>query len=414
MATANYIEVINMNVNIEFFSDDALENIATSLSYNIDKLVFVGYADQMATARKRNLSGLLKNVLNIHNVEYIEVEENNLNDITYKLSSVVEKEQAAGNSCYFNLTGGDDLILVAAGIVAAQTNVPMHQLDLYDGSLSEYVIEEGCSRLSSILRDEPIILSLPNYMKFRGTCINYRMKKSFKTQLDDSQFVADIKNLWQICKKYGKQWNVYGKFFRNNADTPIDQLVYSPFGPTDNTSRVHGLLKELEQVGAISRLRRDEGCFRFKYKSQDIKDCLCDSGSILELYTYLTAMECDFFDSCDIGVHLDWDGIINGWLPDVVNEVDVLLMKDNIPTFISCKNGRVDKDALYELDTVTRKFGGKYALKVIISPQSNDETLSERAREMGIDLIDDEIFDWTEDEFKYYLKSLYERSQTND
>ena len=130
----------------------------------------------------------------------------------------------------------------------------------------------------------------------------------------------------------------------------------------------------------------------------------------MELYTYISALECNYFDTCDIGVHLDWDGIINGWLPDVVNEVDVLLMKDNIPTFISCKNGRVDKDALYELDTVTQKFGGKYAHKIIISPQSNDETLSERAREMGIDLVDEEIFDWTEDEFKYYLKNIYERN----
>lgn len=399
-----------MNVNIEFFSDDALENIATSLHYNIDKLIFIGYANQMDTARKRNLTGLINNVLNIRYVEYVEVEENYLNDITYKLLSTVEREQSSGNSCYFNLTGGDDLILVAAGIVAAHTNVPMHQLDIIDNTLSEFIIEDNDTRMSSLLKDEPIILSLSNYMKFRGTCINYRMKKTFKTQLSDPQFISDIKNLWQICKKYGKQWNIYGKFFRNNADTPIDELVYSPFGPTDNISRIQSLLKELEQIGAITRVRRDEGCFRFKYKSQDIKDCLCDSGSILELYTYISALECNYFDTCDIGVHLDWDGIINGWLPDVVNEVDVLLMKDNIPTFISCKNGRVDKDALYELDTVTQKFGGKYAHKIIISPQSNDETLSERAREMGIDLVDEEIFDWTEDEFKYYLKNIYERN----
>lgn len=399
-----------MNVNIEFFSDDALDNIGTSLRYDIDKLIFVGYTEQMATARKRNLTGLIKNVLDIHNVEYVEVEENNLNDITYKLSTAIEKETLAGNHCFFNLTGGDDLILVAAGIVAAATNVPMHQINMYDGTLSEYFIEDNGYRISSIPKETITRLSLPNYMKFRGTCVNYRMKKSFKTQLESKEFVTDIKNLWKICKKYGKHWNIYGKFFRNNADTPINELVYSPFTPTDNVQKVHGLLKELEHIGAINRLRRDEGCFRFKYKSQDIKDCLCDSGSILELYTYLTALECNFFDTCDIGVHLDWDGIINGWLPDVVNEVDVLLMKDNIPTFISCKNGRVDKDALYELDTVARKFGGKYAIKIIISPQSNDETLSERAREMGIDIVDEEIFDWTDDEFKYYLKNIYERN----
>lgn len=398
-----------MNVNIEFFSEEAMDNISTSLRYNIDKIIYIGYKEQMYIAINRNLTGLIKNILNISSVEYIEVEPGNLGDITYKLSSAIEREQQAGNNCYLNLTGGDDLVLVAAGIVTSSTNTPMHQINIYDGSLSEYTIDSSPYSLSAIAKEDFIHLNIANYMKFRGTCINYRMKKSFKTQLESNEFITDIKNLWNICKDYGKQWNVYGKFFRNNADTPIDALVYSPFSPTDNISKAYSLLKDLEGIGAINRLRRDEGCFRFRYKSQDIKDCLCDSGSILELYTYLSALECDYFDACDIGVHLDWDGIINGWLPDVVNEVDVLLMKDNIPTFISCKNGRVDKDALYELDTVTRKFGGRYAMKVIISPQSNDETLSERAREMGIELVGEEIFDWSSDDFKSFLKELYER-----
>jgi hypothetical protein len=83
------------------------------------------------------------------------------------------------------------------------------------------------------------------------------------------------------------------------------------------------------------------------------------------------------------------------------------LLKDNIPTFISCKNGRVDKDALYELDTIANKFGGKYSKRIIFSPQSNDETLNERAREMGITIIDDEIFSWSENEFKQFFLSLY-------
>lgn len=396
-----------MNIDIEFFSDDALENIATCLDYNIDKVIFVGYHEPMNTARKRNFAGLIKNILDIDNVEFVEVEEHNLDDAVDKLEDIITREKKAKNKCYFDLTGGDDLILVSAGIVAAKHGITMHQLDMYTGELREYNLKKKLDSISSIKKDK-IRLTLPQYMKFRGTCINTRMHKVFKSHFNNAEFVADIKNLWQICKRYGKHWNVYGKFFRNNADTPIEAIVSSPYAPTDKVSDVFRLLQELENIGAISKLSKNKDCFRFKYKNQDIKDCLCDSGSILELYSYLVAADCNFFDSCDIGVHLDWDGIINGWLPDVTNEVDVLLLKDNIPTFISCKNGRVDKDALYELDTIANKFGGKYSKRVILSPQSNDETLNERAREMGIIIVDDEIFDWNEREFKQFFIELYE------
>lgn len=399
-----------MNVDIEFFSDDALENIATCLDYNIDKLIFVGYHEPMDTARKRNLNGLLKNILAIEHVEFVEVLEHNLDDAIEKLENIITHEKKAKNKCYFDLTGGDDLILVAAGIVAAKHGISMHQLDMYTGELREYSLKRKLDSIADI-KKEKLRLNLPQYMKFRGTCINTRMRKEFKSHFNNAEFVADIKNLWEICKRYGKQWNIYGKFFRNNADTPIEAVVSSPYSHTDRVADVYKLLKELEAIGVISRLSKNKHCFRFRYKNQDMKDCLCDSGSILELYSFLIASECSCFDACDIGVHLDWDGIINGWLPDVTNEVDVLLLKDNIPTFISCKNGRVDKDALYELNTIANKFGGKYAKRVILSPQSNDEALSERAREMGIVIVDEEIFDWSEEEFKQFFLELYQNER---
>ncbi len=398
-----------MNVDIEFFSDDAIENIATSLDYNIDKIIFIGYHEPMDTARRRNFAGHIKNIIGIDYVEFVEVQQHDLDDIVEKIEYIVTKEKKNDNKCYFDLTGGDDLILVAAGIVASKLGITMHQLDIYTGELREYSLKRNLDSITDIKKDK-VRLTLSQYMKFRGTCINTRMHKVFKSHFNNKEFVRDIKNLWQICKQYGKHWNIYGKFFRNNADTPIETIVTSPYSYTDKVSEVFKLLTELKEIGIISKLSKDNHCFRFKYKNQDMKDCLCDSGSILELYSFLVASECNYFDSCDIGVHLDWDGIINGWLPDVTNEVDVLLIKDNIPTFISCKNGRVDKDALYELDTIANKFGGKYSKRVILSPQSNDETLNERAREMGIIIVDDEIFDWNEDEFKQFFISLYEGS----
>lgn len=396
-----------MNVDIEFFSDDSLENIATCLDYQIDKVVYIGYEESMYSARARNFAGLLKNVLDIKLVEFVQVTPKNLSDIMDKLEEIVLAEHKAGNHCFFDLTGGDDLILVAAGIIAERHGITMHQLEMDTGILHEYSVSNKMVSMSDIKKDKHI-LSTDNYMKFRGTCINRLMYKAFKTHLNDTDFVSDVRLLWEVSRRAGKSWNVYGKYFRATTEAPIDDAVSTPFSPNDDLDDVYEFLNILEDIGALYELKKGKRSFHFKYKNQNIKDCLCDSGSILELYTYLTATESGFFDHCEVGIHLDWDGTIDGWLPDVTNEVDVLLMKDNIPTFISCKNGRLDRNALYELDTVARKFGGKYAKKVLISSQNHDEAIDERAREMGILLINDEIYDWTQEEFTSFLKELYE------
>ena len=42
--------------------------------------------------------------------------------------------------------------------------------------------------------------------------------------------------------------------------------------------------------------------------------------------------------------------------------------------------------ALYELDTVAKRFGGKYAKKVLVSANEIGPVYKERAAEMGIEV----------------------------
>jgi len=55
-----------------------------------------------------------------------------------------------------------------------------------------------------------------------------------------------------------------------------------------------------------------------------------------------------------------------------------------VPVFISCKNGRVNQMALYELDAVANRFGGKYVRKELAATQEITPGYLKRAEEMGI------------------------------
>lgn len=84
---------------------------------------------------------------------------------------------------------------------------------------------------------------------------------------------------------------------------------------------------------------------------------------------------------------IDWDGVIHEEQGvDVLNEIDVLSLYGNVPVFISCKGGSVDRNALYELDAVVSRFGGKYIKKVLVLSKELSRGHALRAREMGIEV----------------------------
>ena len=93
-----------------------------------------------------------------------------------------------------------------------------------------------------------------------------------------------------------------------------------------------------------------------------------------------------------------------------MNEIDVILMKNVCPIFISCKNGKVGGLALHELETVSRKFGGKYARKALIIGPALDQTTGtmyfrQRARDMHIWIIDD-VFRMSDEQLLSHLKRI--------
>ena len=70
----------------------------------------------------------------------------------------------------------------------------------------------------------------------------------------------------------------------------------------------------------------------------------------------------------------------------------MLALHGNVLTFISCKSGSMDSNkalnAMYELETVARRFGGKYVKKVLAIMKPMGRVYLERAKEMGIEVWD--------------------------
>lgn len=147
------------------------------------------------------------------------------------------------------------------------------------------------------------------------------------------------------------------------------------------------MAEELGRRGIIEKLRVDSGLLAFRYKNAQIKRCLAKAGSVLEIKMLLlanSALDDDgnqYYNDAASGVTIVWSNhgsSVRRWNfydestdycdINTENEIDVMLMRGVIPVFVSCKNGAVDSNELYKLNTVADRFGSIYDKKSLQQP----------------------------------------------
>ena len=389
-----------MNVIIEFLDDEPIENVITCLNYSFDKVIFFGYSE-IIEKRHESMEQFLKRRCDVKRVLFYPVSHTDLSSVVELMRENIEKELEQSHQGFFDITGGENLVLVAFGILSGEMKLPMHMYDVESGKLIE-LNRDAVLPISRVLEQKPVEFNLDRHIELQGGIVNYRMNKTLKN-IRDEEFDLLLPRLWEVSQKHADVWNVFSDFLKQNSEDSTEEGDEQDDLAVDlpakqvlayvRKSRALDTLQELEHIlddcaaaGILENVFYDDEKYSFRYHSSMIKDCLWDAGSILELHTY--QQEKIGADDCRVGIHLDWDGVINGRDGnDVLNEIDVLSLHGYVPTFISCKNGHVDKEALYELDAVTKKFGGKYAKKALAATRKLSGTDLRRAQEMNIEVL---------------------------
>jgi hypothetical protein len=138
-------------------------------------------------------------------------------------------------------------------------------------------------------------------------------------------------------------------------------------------------------------------CFvSFTYNNRAVRDCLTTAGNILEAYVWHAAEQTGYFDSLQANFSFRWHN------SNVSNELDVILTHGLTTLVCSCKTSKFNKEHLYEIADLSRRFSVNSKPVIIYSSdkamengKTSDTTdaVRERAREMGIYLIDRDILD---------------------
>lgn len=383
-----------MLVDIEFFCEDPLDNVLSCLKIKFDKVIFVGYKNEdMDTVARENVRQLLMSPkINVKEVEYIVVPERDMQGIRNRMEDLVKKELQNGNQCCFDMTGGEELVLAVAGILSERYGIPMHEVDAENDKLNMLTHEAMYQHFP--LRS--LYLTVREYLKLHEAIITEERINHFRDGIYPLDERDRFYKLFNLSKKMKKLYNKCaigmsklcpGKGTRYTVSVKGIKRAAIANGITpewliDFINRLYGIgyFKNYEVVG---------NTYSFAFYSYEEKAQLCFAGGALERYASLKMMELDDVTDCSESVKLDWDGDRSDISAEkVLNEIDVICMRKNIPVFISCKNKHVvDRWPLYELETVADRFGGKYVKKVLFTTRAPGAFVQRRADEMGIEII---------------------------
>ena len=412
---------------VEFYDRTPIENAISSLTTAPDKIIFIGdgnrakkFLDKMNLfLEKKGLSSKIK-------IDIRKIKRNNLNDIVEVLTDIVNTEE----DCVFDLTGGDDLVLVAMGIVYqkfAHKNIKIQRFNINNAEVTD-CDNDGCV----IYKGKPEITVEQNVI-LHGGAVKYDQnprKGTYKYDYTD-EFISDVNEMWKICATDPGFWNTrvnilaqieeyYGDDGLLSVSFNINALKARLVNDNIKYVKLDGLLRRLNAKNLISYVVCNNEDYTITYKNQQIKFCLGAAGTVLEQKVTVTAREImleeGIYNDVMSGVHIDWDGKIGDNSNDdndTKNEIDVIAMHGVVPLFISCKNGRVDDDELYKLETVANRFGGIYSKKFLIATYLNKGPKSlaafmQRAEDMKIFLIND-VHRLSEEKFKRTIKNLISR-----
>ncbi len=395
---------------IEFYDNDVVKNILSCLSAKPDKVILIGYKDKLLKKQAEIYRKFFLDRWMDIDFQYMKINKDDLTDCTGKLIRVIEEN----DDCHFDITGGDEISLVALGMVYEKykdkKTIQIHKFNINNGHILD------CDKDGFILENahEPV-LKVEELISLKGGQVVYEDEDSSGTPIweMDDEFIDDIHKIWNICKADVRLWNTQINVLnviemhrdqRQEELLTISPTVYVSEYFKEKNHRFFldfSIMKSLVNYGLLESYSIDNSSITIKYKNEQVKKCLTKAGNILELIIYATACQLKDVNGKKVyndvmnGVYIDWDGIIENKenAVETRNEVDVIMMKGVVPVFVSCKNGQIDTEELYKFNTVADHFGGKAVKKILIATSLGDDlhsnSIRKRAIDMKIKLIED-------------------------
>lgn len=280
-----------------------------------------------------------------------------------------------GADCAVDILGGSDMAVASASMYAVHSGIKLVCPEVKTKEIQ--ILHQGKYTREPL---EIPHLSIRDIVELHGGGIrdlgeihyDARGRKAVETvnrvkRANDNRWSSFTKVMGGLYKKYGK-----------HAQWKTEASVYNEY-----RTLLNGLKGDVLSVCEV----RDNRLF-MEFASPDYMILLADAGVPFEYDTYYQMMDSGWFDDLDIRVNIDWNG---GRFEhnDPNSELDVMASKDSRLISVSCKAGKYDQQAIYEVESNAVRFGGREAVPVLCVDHHTDHPeYVLKAEELGVLLIE--------------------------
>lgn len=370
-----------MKILIEYYDKDVLKNIVAPLTLRPERVIYL-YDRGM---QEPTVFTSLKTCFSAHwqtEVEAIPIDNSTVESIRKATCRIMGRYPA--EDCALELTGGSELMMIGGYKAGREMGVQMLHTDLVHRYIRDVETDAEVAQTAT--------LTLEDFLHAKGACL---MGESHRPP-QPLRYEA-IRRMARYLFTHLPAWKETCSYLQTIVSRSLPHELYM-----EHRRRVHikngrvvsadkDLMKELQRLGFIKNLIMDQNWVRFSFCSMEDKQYCISYGGWLELYVYIGAAASGAFADVKLGTMIDWDvydGVRMGG-----NEIDVILMEDSLPVFISCKLRDADTAALNELLIAKKRLGGWFSKGVIVTfsqEKRHGTGTYQRAKVLGLAMLDAE------------------------
>lgn len=359
-----------MKTLIEILDYEQTENIICPLVFDFDRIIYL-YDKNHDHVKKRRLLEHLLNLKGLNHVQFLEVGENS--------ESIFQKLSLNNPDAVFNLSNGSRTLLVKMARYCEKTNQRCFTLNFQRKTFNNL---QGCEELQKQFKVPH--LSIENIVELSGGEI---LKSAHTLPEMNTEMKADMLTIIDIMNSNSNAWTkLLGQFAKLISEQDPDDCSIWMDWPIEK--HLQKLLKELKQK-QIVRFYEHGNRIRVVFKNRTLMKMFSDSGAWLEYQSYLECLDSGLFDDVRISTVVDWNKESDD-RNDPTCEIDLVVVKNCIPAFVSCKMNKCTALDLYEVKLLSQKLGGTLGRAAVISKApalKAGEPLYLKAMELGITLI---------------------------
>ncbi len=363
---------------VEFFDSFNLHNnIMATLIFRASRTVFV--YEQNQKDEMEGVCAFLGSKVPGLMIEKLQADGRESKQV---LAQLFEKLHREDKEVLVEITGGNPVTGTYAREYCRKYKFPCIVLDAAGGQVINVEQAEDFAGEFSFPK-----LTFSEILLLQGRVYNRNMH-----MLAEEEFFPGILTMSEYAFAHQSDFKFFYDFVHHKSDGALSEpgLKIVLKKARQISDRIIKIFELFEQQGFIKELKIDDYEIAFDCVAPFVKEMLAVKGSWLELYIYILAKQSGLFSEVYQSVMIGWD-LQRRPKFNVENEIDVVLMKQGIPIFMSCKMTNPKPDALNEIYALADSFGGYGAVPALVTSSNvrkRNTTLWNRAKEMGVVLID--------------------------